>query len=294
MLSTYTIKWHNICHGKLIKIHCVQKNYRTHIHWYTSRCIKLLRLTFSSDQRKACWKTGESLSPNFQKLFCFWEILFLYVLFMQGQFLCQWPLPPVEIVLCNSEWHVYCSSLSHPFVFSCSLFLFSFTSTVMVISFATEPSFLCNFHFLMWLLLLMPHPLTGPFIFKDIVYHYQLVDPGQVLYEGLILPCRSFRPSPWCCVEWLSAYLVRWLSSIGITSLQKLICVIKVVQCLLFFPGWPVWYWVWLTSMALLLFQHTFLPISIWRSITCPEVGCFQSGIFSLRWLKQLFTFGVY
>ena len=61
-----------------------------------------------------------------------------------------------------------------------------------------------------------------------------------------------------------------------------------------FLSGWPARYLVWLTSMVLLLFQHTFLPISIWMLIIYSRVGCFQSGIFSLRWLKQLFTFGVY
>ena len=53
--------------------------------------------------------------------------------------------------------------------------------------------FLCNFHFLMWLLLLMPCSLIGPFIFRDLVNHYWFVDPGQVLCVGLILPCGSFR-----------------------------------------------------------------------------------------------------
>ena len=36
----------------------------------------------------------------------------------------------------------------------------------------------------------------GPFIFRDLVYHYQLVDAGQLLCVGLILPCRSCRPLP--------------------------------------------------------------------------------------------------
>ena len=46
--------------------------------------------------------------------------------------------------------------------------------------------FLCNFHFqfLVWLLLLMPHILIGPFIFRDLVYIYLLEDPGQVLCVG--------------------------------------------------------------------------------------------------------------
>ena len=145
----------------------------------------------------------------------------------------------------------------------------------------------------MWLLLQMPCPLIGPFIFRDLFCHYQLVDPGLVLCVGLILPCRSFRPLSWCCIEWLSTYLVRWLPCIWITALQKLTCVIKVVQYLHFFRGWPARYWIWLTSTVLFLMQHKFLPISMWRLIICPGVGYFQSGIFSLRWLKWLFAFGV-
>ena len=44
--------------------------------------------------------------------------------------------------------------------------------------------------------------------------------------------------------------------------------------------------------MVLLFFQHTFLPTSMWRQIFCLRISCFQSGTFSLRWLRQLFTFG--
>ena len=152
----------------------------------------------------------------------------------------------------------------------------------------------CNFHFLMWLLLQMACPLIGLFIFRDLFCHCQLVDPGLVLCVGLILPCRSSRELPWCCVEWLSAYLVRWVPCIWITALQKLICVIKVVHYLLFFPGWPARYWLWSTSTLLLLFQHIFLPISMWRLIICPGVSCFWNGIFSLRWPKKFFTLWVY
>ena len=99
--------------------------------------------------------------------------------------------------------------------------------------------FLCNFYFLMWLLLLFPHLLIEPFIFRDLVYLFWLVDAGQVLYVGLMLPCRSFRPLPLCYMEWPSTYQVRWLPCMWITAMLKLICVIKVVQFLLFFPGWP-------------------------------------------------------
>ena len=97
--------------------------------------------------------------------------------------------------------------------------------------------FLYNFHYLMLLLLQMPCPLIGPFIFRVLVCHYQLLYPGLVLCVGLILPCRSFRQLPWCCVDWLATDLVRWLFCILITSLQKLTCVIKVVQYLLLFQA---------------------------------------------------------
>ena len=53
---------------------------------------------------------------------------------------------------------------------------------------------------------------------------------------GLILPCRSFRLLPSCYVAWPSTSLVRWLPCIWIAALLRLICVIRVVQCLLFFP----------------------------------------------------------
>ena len=32
----------------------------------------------------------------------------------------------------------------------------------------------------------------------------------------------------------------------------------------------------------------------MWRPIICPGIRCFQSGIFSLRWLRLLFTFGTF
>ena len=82
-------------------------------------------------------------------------------------------------------------------------------------------------------------PTHWAFYFQGIWFTFiRLVDAGQVLCVGLILPCRSFRP---CCQDavqdGLPAYLVRWLPCIWITALLRLICVIMVVQCLLFFPG---------------------------------------------------------
>ena len=32
----------------------------------------------------------------------------------------------------------------------------------------------------------------------------------------------------------------------------------------------------------------------MWKLIICPGIRCFQGGIFSLRWFKWLFTFGVF
>ena len=80
------------------------------------------------------------------------------------------------------------------------------------------------------LLLQMPCTVIGLFIFRTLVFHYQLVDPVPVLCVGLILPFRNFRQLPRYCIEWPFGYLVRWLPCIWITALQKLICVIKVVQ----------------------------------------------------------------
>ena len=108
---------------------------------------------------------------------------------------------------------------------------------------------------------------------------------------GLILPCRNFLLLQSCYVGWPSASLVRWLPCTWITVLLRLISVIKVVQCLLFFPGWSARYWVWPTGMVLLFFQHTFLLTSVWRQIICPWISCFWSGTFSFRWLRQLFAF---
>ena len=48
------------------------------------------------------------------------------------------------------------------------------------------------------------------------------------------------------------------------------------------------------TSKVLLLFQHTILPILMWRLIICHGVSCFQSCIFFLTLSKWLFIFEIY
>ena len=125
---------------------------------------------------------------------------------------------------------------------ACSFFSFILASTGPGWLTCNKVLFHCNSHFLMWSLLLMLHPLVGPFIFRDLGYLYPLVVHGLVPCLGLILPCRNFRLLQSCSVGWPSTSLVGWLPCIWITVLLRLTCVIKVVQCLLFFPGWPARY----------------------------------------------------
>ena len=128
----------------------------------------------------------------------------------------------------------------------------------------------------MSLLLLMPCPLSGPFIFRDLVCYYQLVDHSLVLCVGLILSCWSFRPSPWCLIGWLS-YCVRWLPSIWITTLQKLISVISVVQCHPFF---------WLAFQVLSLtnkYSITLIPAYILTQLNM-EASYLSQGWLLLEW----------
>ena len=199
----------------------------------------------------------------------------------------------MNIVSWHLEWHVDCLSPSHPFVFSCLLFLFSFTSTGSYFIF-NRVQFPCKFHLLMWLLLQMPCPLIGPFIFRDLVCHFQLVDLGLVLCVGLILPCRSFRPSPCCCGR-MAFHLSGKVVALHLdNSTVKTYLFNQGGTASPFLPGWSARYWVWPTSTVLLLFQHTFLPVSMWRLIICLRISCFWSGIFSLRWLNWLFSFGAY
>ena len=179
-------------------------------------------------------------------------------------------------------------------LFSCVQFSISSLHQLEWLSNLQKVPFLCNFHFQMWSLLLIPHPLIGPFIFRNLGLLYQLVVPDQVPCVGLILPCRNIKLLPSCYVKWPSTSLVRWLLCTWMTVLLRLTCVIRVEQCLLFFPDWPAVYWVWPTSMVLLFFHHTFLPTSMWRQIICPRINCFQSGTFSLKWFRQLFTFGTF
>ena len=99
-------------------------------------------------------------------------------------------------------FHVFQSDMLHVYHSPTCLFshvhFFPFLPCVNWNSYhiSNRAQFLCNFLFLMWLLLLMPHSLIGPFIFRDLLCLYWLMDLGGLLCVRLILPCRSFRPLP--------------------------------------------------------------------------------------------------
>ena len=85
-------------------------------------------------------------------------------------------------------------------------------------------------------------PTHWAFYFQGSGLPLSVIDSCQVPCVRLILPWRSFRLLPSCYIGWSSASLVRLLPCLWITVLLRLTCVIKVVQCLLFFPGWPAGY----------------------------------------------------
>ena len=146
----------------------------------------------------------------------------------------------------------YMFTILPPIYFHMFISHFLLTSTGMVGSFATSPVSL-QFPLPDVVIATNDMPTHWAFYFQGSGLHFWLVVLGQVHCVGLILPCRSSRPLPWCCIGWHSTYLVRWLLCIWITALLRLICVIKVVQCLCFFPGWPARYWIWPTKHGITL-----------------------------------------
>ena len=158
-------------------------------------------------------------------------------------------------MLCHSAWHTKCLSFSHTIIFSCVHFSLSTLHLFSCVHFS-----LSSLHQLEWLANLQQSPVPLQFLLPEVViatdatpthwafyfqglgYPYQLVVPGQVPCLGLMLPCRNFMLMLSCYVGWPSASQVRWWPCTWITALLRLIFVIKVVQCLLFFPGWPARY----------------------------------------------------
>ena len=60
----------------------------------------------------------------------------------------------------------------------------------------------------------------------------------------------------------------------------KLIDVIKMVQHVFSFPGLLAIFRVWMKSMVLQLFQHTYLPISMWKPTIFHGDAWFESCTF--------------
>ena len=130
-----------------------------------------------------------------------------------------------------------------------------------------------NFLFPRRLSLKILHPIIGPFIFRVLGFPSPVVEPGLVLCTRCILHS--------CCVKWPFGYLVRWLPYIQTIIPIKLIYVIKVAH-LFFFLDWHATFWIWLTSMVLILFKHKYPPISMWKPSIYHVEGWFQSGTFFL------------
>ena len=188
---------------------------------------------------------------------------------------------------CHSEWHAMSLSFSHPIISMCS---FSLSSL----------------HQLEWLAHLQQSPVPLQFPLPDVVIATHATPTHSAFYfQGSGLPwsvsgawsgslCRAHIALQELQAVAIMLCMMAFCLLGWITGLLRLTCVMRVVQCLLFFPGWPARYWVWLTSMVLLFFQYTFLPTTMWRLIICPRISCFWSGTFSLRWLRQLFAFGTF
>ena len=167
----------------------------------------------------------------------------------------------LRVLLCHLEWHVECLSLSHMFV---SFFLPLSPNTVSAPeadSFVMESSFLVIssswFGYCYW----WDAPSLGLFIQGSGVplsccatwsgsmhkVHIAFQDPQAVVLILCKMVFRLSEPYIWTVV------------------LLKLTYLIKAVQLLFSFPDEHVTYWIWLTILVLLLFQLTYLPISMWE-----------------------------
>ena len=102
--------------------------------------------------------------------------------------------------------------------------------------------FLWNFHFLMWLLLLMPHPLIWPFYFQG--SGLPLLVSGS--WSGSM--CRAHITLQQLQAIAMMLHRMAFHISGKVVALYldnstaKASLIIKMVHCLLFFPGWPARY----------------------------------------------------
>ena len=97
----------------------------------------------------------------------------------------------------NSQlWHVIHSYMliayhNQAHIFSFEPFSFSAQHQVSGFLIYSRSQFLCNVQFTPCLLLQMPHPVIGPFIFRVLDCHYHLANPGEALSVMLISLSRT-------------------------------------------------------------------------------------------------------
>ena len=146
----------------------------------------------------------------------------------QGQFLCQWPLPTLKMVLCYSV--------------TCWMFIF------------LQLTYFCPFNFLISALYplwqLSPIPLQLPLQVSWLPLSVSGPWSGSMcrvhisLQELQVITQMLHRMAFYLSVRVIAFQLHK--------VLKRLIFVIKVAQYDFFFPDLPDAYWMWLTSMVLL------------------------------------------
>ena len=151
------------------------------------------------------------------------------------------PMATPNCGTCVMSFRVTCLPLSHPFIFSGSFFPFLIMSTRTVISIVTEPSSFaissswCGYcywcHTTLWAFYFqgsgLPLSVSGPWLGSMCRAHFALQELQAI---AMMLYRMAF------CLS--GKVVVLHLDN----STAKATCVIKVLQCLLFFPGWPAGY----------------------------------------------------
>ena len=116
--------------------------------------------------------------------------------------------------ICVMSFSVYVECLSYhsSACLFCSSYLFRLSVNLRFLSW-NGVQFLCNFLFLLGILLWILCPIIGPFIFRNLGYCYPLKGPGKIL-------CVRWSYKNAAC--WLFIYLVRWLPYLWITFTQSI------------------------------------------------------------------------
>ena len=196
-----------------------------------------------------------------------------------------------------------CNNCVMSFRMTCTLWLNSFLLSTFPLQLCinwtgylicNRTQFLCNFHFLMWLLLQMPCLVIWAFYFHN--SGFPLSVSGS--WSGSMCRAHIALQELQAVVMMLHRLAFQLPGRVVVLHLDN--STVKAYLCNQggtvspFSLDWPARYWVWLTSIVVHLFQHTFLPISMWRLIICQRVSCFWNDIFFLKLPKCLFTFEVY